>query len=55
VLYNALFSDWYSLYNKTSADAAINRLNAALTETIDLAVHSGNIKKLNILLGFLAN
>jgi hypothetical protein len=47
VLYNALSNDWYSLYNKTSADATINRLNFALTQTIDLAVHSGNIKKTN--------
>jgi hypothetical protein len=54
VLYRALSNDWHSLYNKTSADAAVNRLNVALTQTIDLAVHSANIKKLNILLGFLA-
>jgi hypothetical protein len=46
VLYNALSNyDWSSLYNETSVDAAIDRLNVAVTQAIDLAVPSGHIKK----------
>jgi hypothetical protein len=46
VLYNALYTnDWPSPYNKTSVDAAIERLNVIVTQAIDLAVHSGNSKK----------
>jgi hypothetical protein len=46
VLYNALSTyDWSSLYNETSADAAVDRLNFAVTKTIDLAVPSGYIEK----------
>jgi hypothetical protein len=46
MLYNALSNyDWSSLYNKTSADAAVGRLNVAVTQAIDLTVPSGHIKK----------
>jgi hypothetical protein len=38
VLYNALSNyDWTLLYNETSADAAVDRLNHAVTQAIDLA------------------
>jgi hypothetical protein len=44
VLYNALYNyDWSSLYNETSVDSAVDRLNFAVTQAI------------NILIGFLAN
>jgi hypothetical protein len=36
---------WSSLYNETSAEAAVYRLNVAVTEAIDLAVPSGYIRK----------
>jgi hypothetical protein len=46
VLYNALSNyDWSSLYNETSVDAAVDRLNFAVIQAIDLAVPSGHIKK----------
>jgi hypothetical protein len=46
VLYNALSNyDWSSLYNKTSVDATVDRLNVAVTQAIDLAVPSGHINK----------
>jgi hypothetical protein len=46
VLYNALSTyDWSSLYNDTSTDAAVDRLNVAVTLVIDLAVPSGYIKQ----------
>jgi hypothetical protein len=46
VQYNALSNcDWPSLYNDTSADAAIERLNVAVSQTLDLAVPCGQIKK----------
>jgi hypothetical protein len=45
VLYNALFTyDWSSLYNEISVNAATDRLNAAVTQAINLAVPSGYIK-----------
>jgi hypothetical protein len=37
--------DWSSLYNEASADAAVDRLNHAVTKAIDLAVPYGYIKK----------
>jgi hypothetical protein len=46
VLYNVMSTyDWFSVYNETSADAAFDRLNIAVTRAIDLAVPSGYIKK----------
>jgi hypothetical protein len=46
VLYNALSTyDRSSPYNETSVDVAVNRLNVAVTQAIDLAVPSGYIKK----------
>jgi hypothetical protein len=39
-----------SLYNKISVDAAVDSLNVAVTQAINLAVPSGYIK--NILLGY---
>jgi hypothetical protein len=46
VLYNALYNcEWSSLYNETSVDAAVDRLNFSVTQAIDLAVPSGHIKK----------
>jgi hypothetical protein len=46
VLYDALAAYiWSSLHNETSADAAVDRLNIAVTQAIDLAVPSGYIKK----------
>jgi hypothetical protein len=44
--------DWSSLYNEISVDAAVDRLNFVVTQTINLAVPPGYIKKINILLGF---
>jgi hypothetical protein len=37
--------DWSSLYNETSVDAAVDRLNVAVTQAVDSAVPSGYIKK----------
>jgi hypothetical protein len=46
LLYNALSNyDWSSLYNETSVDATVDRLNVAVSQAIDLAVPSGIIKK----------
>jgi hypothetical protein len=46
VLYNALATYvWSSLYNETSVNAAVDRLNIAVTQAIDLAVSSGYTKK----------
>jgi hypothetical protein len=46
VLYNALYTyDWSSLYNETSVDATVDRLNYAVTKAIDLAVPYGYIGK----------
>jgi hypothetical protein len=46
VLYNVLATYvWSSLYNETSVDAPVDRLNVAVTEAIDLAAPSGYIKK----------
>jgi hypothetical protein len=46
VLYKALSTyDWSLLYNETSVDAAVDRLNYAVTQAIDLAVPYGYIKK----------
>jgi hypothetical protein len=46
LLYNAVSNyDRSSLYNETSVDAAVDRLNVAATQAIDLAVPSGQIKK----------
>jgi hypothetical protein len=46
VLYIAVSTyDWSSLYNETSVDAAVYRLNVAVTQAIDLAVPSGYIRK----------
>jgi hypothetical protein len=36
---------WSSLQNETSVDAAVDRLNVAVTQAIDLAIPSGYIKK----------
>lgn len=53
VLYNVLSNyEWSSLYNETSADASVDRLNVAVALTIDLAVPPGYR---NILPGFLKN
>jgi hypothetical protein len=47
VPYTALSKyDWSSLYNETSVDAAVDRLNAAVTQATDSAVPSGHIEKL---------
>jgi hypothetical protein len=35
---------WSSLYNETSVNAAVDRLNVAVIQAIDLAVPSGYIK-----------
>jgi hypothetical protein len=44
VLYNAFSNyDWSSLYNKTSVDAAVDRLNVAITQAVDLDVPSGYV------------
>jgi hypothetical protein len=41
VLHNALSTyDWSSLYNETSPDAAVDKLNVAVIQTIYLAVPS---------------
>jgi hypothetical protein len=46
MLYNDLSANAStSVYNETSFDAAVDRLNAAATQAIDLAVPSGYIKK----------
>jgi hypothetical protein len=46
VFYNVLSTyDRTSLCNEISDDAAVDRLNVAVTQTIDLAVPSGYIKK----------
>jgi hypothetical protein len=46
VLYNALSTyDWSSLYSGTSVEAAVDRLNVAVTQAIDLAVPSGYIER----------
>jgi hypothetical protein len=46
VLYNALsICDWSSLHNERSLDAAVDRLNVAVTQATDLAVPCGYIKK----------
>jgi hypothetical protein len=37
--------DWSSRYNDTSADAAVESLNVAVTQTLDLVVPCGHIKK----------
>jgi hypothetical protein len=37
--------DWSSLYNEMSVNAAVNRLNVALTLALSSAVLSGNIIK----------
>jgi hypothetical protein len=47
--------DWFSLYNETSVAAAVDRLNAAVTQAIDLAVLSGHIKKHKYCTWFSAN
>jgi hypothetical protein len=44
-----------SLYNETSVDAAVDRLNVAITQATDLAVLLVTLKSINILLGFLEN
>jgi hypothetical protein len=44
--YNAFSKyDWSSLYNETSVDAVVDRLNVAVTQAIDLAIPCGYIKK----------
>ncbi|PNF19791.1 hypothetical protein B7P43_G14658 [Cryptotermes secundus] len=46
LLYNALFTyDWSALYNETSVDAAVDQLNIAVMQAINLAVPSGWVKK----------
>jgi hypothetical protein len=37
--------DWSPLYHETSVDAAVVRLNVAVSQAIDLAIPSGYIKK----------
>jgi hypothetical protein len=50
VLYNALSTcNWTSLYNETSVDAAVDKLNVAVTQATD------TLKSINIQLAFLAN
>jgi hypothetical protein len=56
VLHNALSNyDWSSLHNEISVDAAVDRLNVAVTQAIDLAVPYGDIKNTNIPHCFLKN
>jgi hypothetical protein len=44
-LYNAPSTyDWSSLYNETPVDAAVDRLNIAVTQVIDFTVPSVHIK-----------
>jgi hypothetical protein len=46
VFYNALSTyDWSSPYNETSVDAAVDRLNVAVTQAIGSAVPSREIKR----------
>jgi hypothetical protein len=45
VLYNILSPYKSTLYNETSADAAVKKLNVDVTKSTDLAVLSGYIKK----------
>jgi hypothetical protein len=45
-LHNALFTyDWSALYNETSVDAAVDRLNAVVAQAINLAVPCGCVTK----------
>jgi hypothetical protein len=37
--------DWSALYNETSVDAAVDRLNTAVTQAINSAVPSGRITR----------
>jgi hypothetical protein len=48
VLYSALSTyHWSSRYNERSIYAAVDRLNVAVTQTIDFAVRYGYFKKYN--------
>jgi hypothetical protein len=48
LLCNALCTyDWSSLYIETFVDAAVDRLNVAVTQATDFAVPSGQINKTN--------
>jgi hypothetical protein len=48
VLCNALSTyDRSALYNETYVDAAVDRLNVAVTHATNIAVRSGYIKKLS--------
>jgi hypothetical protein len=44
---------WSSLHNETSAEAAVDRLNVAVTQSINSAFLLDTLKSINILLGFL--
>lgn len=45
MLYNALSTyEWSSIYNGTFVDAAIDRLNVAARQAMDLAITAGHIK-----------
>jgi hypothetical protein len=56
VVFNALSSyDWSSLYNETSDNAVVDRLNDPVTKSIDLAVPYGYVKNTNNPHGFLEN
>jgi hypothetical protein len=45
-IYNALLNfDWSSLYNETSVDAAVDWLNVAVTQAVDLAVPSSKSRQ----------
>jgi hypothetical protein len=45
VLYDALSThDWSSLYNEISVNAAVDRVDVAVTQAVDLALPSGYIK-----------
>jgi hypothetical protein len=44
--YNTLLTyDWSALYNETSVDAAVDRLKAAVTQAMNLAVPCGCVTK----------
>jgi hypothetical protein len=56
LLHNALSAyDWSSLYNKTSVDAAVERLSVVATEAINSPLPCGHIEHINSLLAFLGN
>jgi hypothetical protein len=56
VLYNALSTYiWSSLYNETSVDAAVNRLNVAVTQAMISLFLLDTLQCIHILIGFQEN